>query len=387
MYLWDVSDPDDVVELPFISTDLHDQRSIQSIAFSSDGTLLASAGGFKRDNRCEPAGTSPIVVSNLASGVSETLGSVDGCVLALAFSPTVPTLASAQRDGSVMIWDVETPGEVVPIVNAHGTQTAAGFDPVPASAVAFSPNGEQIASGGWDGAVKTWAVASPLNPTLEIRGHDSVVRSVAFSPDGTLVASGGRDHVVKLWDATTGRENRELSTSHSGEVRSVAFHPGGRLLASGGADHTIVVWTVDREQRRSLAAPLHGGKVRSLLFDGQHDTVIAGGAGVVSLPDGRTGPGIVWSDVPVTGAAEVTAVPQELAAPRSIQRPERLRRATLAGRLRSGILRRADRSRRLRTSRNSDARNSSQRRAPSAASRSTRRRRCLRSASRMVRSW
>ncbi len=314
VYFWDVSDTANIIERPFLSSDLHDGRSIRSIAFSADGTVLASAGGFKSDAACPQEGSSPIVLSNLESGISETLGSIDGCVTALAFSPTAPTLASAQRDGSVAIWNTRTRGDQVRIADAHGSQTSDESPTLPASAVAFSPSGTRLASAGWDGVVKVWDVATPIDPISSFRGHDGIIRSVAFSPDGTLIASGDRNHQVMLWNSQTGIQDRTLSASHSAEVRSVAFHPSGAFLASAGADQTIAIWNIDDQERRSLSAPLHGGKVRAVLFDDQHDAIITGGAGVTSLPDGGRGPGIVWADVPVTGAAAVSAVPDELAA-------------------------------------------------------------------------
>jgi Novel STAND NTPase 1/WD domain, G-beta repeat len=74
--------------------------------------------------------------------------------------------------------------------------------------------------------------------------HRAGIDSVAFSPDGQTLASGSRDNTIKLWEVASGRERATLS-GHGDEVSSVAFSPDGQTLASGSWDKTIKLWEVD----------------------------------------------------------------------------------------------------------------------------------------------
>ena len=73
------------------------------------------------------------------------------------------------------------------------------------------------------------------------RGHSSLVLALACSPDGKRIASGGPDQTVQVWDATNG-EHVYTYRGHTGEVTDIAWSPDGKWIASSSADYTVQIW-------------------------------------------------------------------------------------------------------------------------------------------------
>ena len=170
---------------------------------------------------------------NVCSGQCDaTLTRHIDTVTCVAFSADGQTLASGSWDSLIKLWSVRCRSLLRTIDNAH-TDIVYG--------VAFG--GERLVSGSQDKTVKVWRWQSgDLITTLT--GHTNWVWSVAVFPEGgDRVASGSRDKTVRIWNVRSG-ECQHTLTGHINAVRSVAVSRHGLTLLSGSGDTSVQVWTL-----------------------------------------------------------------------------------------------------------------------------------------------
>ncbi len=159
-----------------------------------------------------------------------TLRGHTAAVDSVAFSPNGKQIASAGFDGTVRIWDIRT-GRTIQTLEGHIRRV---------ESVAFSPDGTRIASASADQTLKVWDAASGTD-LITLQGHIGELTSVAFSPDGRSLASASRDRTVKLWDIAKVQPTLTLR-GHTDEVTSVAFSPDGKRIVSASRDETVRLW-------------------------------------------------------------------------------------------------------------------------------------------------
>ena len=107
--------------------------------------------------------------------------------------------------------------------------------------VAFSPDGQILATGGCDDTVKLWN-AKTLREEATLRGHTGDVQSLAFAPDGKTLATAGSDEKVKFWDVASRRERTTIDAH--GKLSWVTFSADGRKIATASQDRTVRLWQV-----------------------------------------------------------------------------------------------------------------------------------------------
>jgi WD40 repeat protein len=118
-------------------------------------------------------------------------------------------------------------------------------------AVAFSPNGKTLVTGGDD--VRVWDTATRRQVGETITGHEGAVQSVQFSPDGKTLLTAGEGPSAQLWDIETGKRfaqpYRESTTSPWRHASiSVSFSPDGAKLALGDPGHGVTLWDIASEK-------------------------------------------------------------------------------------------------------------------------------------------
>ena len=179
-----------------------------------------------------PAATSTSAPHELVVPQIAPKGSPRRPINSLAFEPRSRLLAVARPD-AVELFNIDS---------RKIERTLTGLRGV-ANAVGFSEDGQFVFAGGGDatgGEVRQWKVADgSLVRTLG--GHKDAVYALAITADGQTLATGGYDYAIKLWTLTDGTERTTIA-ANQGAIMGLGFRPDGRILASVGYDRTAKVY-------------------------------------------------------------------------------------------------------------------------------------------------
>jgi serine/threonine-protein kinase len=281
----------------------------------SGGAATGPVGGSRRRRAglVALAGVAVLAVGGATAAVVLTRSSPGGgrpASLATTFSaPVASSRPAASRPASS---SAGTPARgtgapaVVPAIVRTLADPGTGTRHV--NSVAFSPNGQRLATGDANGNAYLWATNTGQQASTLSGSGGAKVFAVAFSPDGTVVATGDGNGSTGLWNAVTGSLLTTFQDPGGLAVNSVAFSPDGRMMATGDKNGSTYLWRVSRTTHAAtLASTLpdpagagiwavafspDGGKLASGDFHGDTylwNVTAAGGspAGPFTMPGGK----------------------------------------------------------------------------------------------------
>ena len=229
-----------------------DREAGRVVATSDPMPRSTSVEPYLADMTFDPTGdrlvlaTAESLVADWRFASGPTLGAPlrvgDDAFAGVALAPDGQTVAASDNNGLITVWDLATRSQVGTPIQGH----------VPATQLMrFSPDSSLLASGSDvviggattrnDGAFVVWDLATRAPVTTPLQGGDDRVSTLAFSADGQAVASGDIDGTVYVWDLRRPSEPRVLP-HHTENVLDLAFSRNGRELLTASADKTAVLW-------------------------------------------------------------------------------------------------------------------------------------------------
>ena len=230
-----------------------------------------------------------------------TLPGHNAHILALAADPTGNMIASGDRDGGVKLWsraDLQLIAELDQHdCNKTERKRCAVTD------LAFSPDGKYLASGSWDETIQVWSL-NPLERRYLFDNEEprrivqtetgrvfldlGVISDIAFSPDGETLASASWDGRVKLLKADDGVEQRAFDLAPS-IINAIAWSADGAYLAAAG-DEALSLWNLAEDRQVLLVQDREGPQTFAVTFSPDGNYLAASlNSGAVILYDTATG--------------------------------------------------------------------------------------------------
>ncbi len=209
---------------------------VRSVAYSPDGQKFASGGDDNTVRLWK--------ITDLAAPVTSLTTTVFGPRFTQTGSFKVTIVFSAEATGFTLDDIAVTNGSASNFAGSGKSYTAtitpSGAGAVTVSVPAAAANAPALGS---SEASNTYSVVYREQQTL--KGHTAEVLSVAYSPDGQTIASGSGDNTIRLWDINTGEQRGQPLTGHGDAVRSVTYSPDGQTIATGSDDRTVRLWDAD----------------------------------------------------------------------------------------------------------------------------------------------
>jgi WD40 repeat protein len=289
--IWEL--PDEIVEetpgkAKLVAKLVGHGDSIDHALFDSEGVIVVTGGRDGKARVWDATDGQPIATFEHASAVTS-----------IALSPDRKRLLTSSQDGTAKLWDItrgvaldrfDVEGKPNAIASTgtrtiavarddsrvtlwrDGTKTLLRDHLARVHAVAFSPDGRLLASGGEDPKVLVWSVADATR-AFELGPFENAVRALAFSPDGSMVATAGDGGVVRLWSTQT---HTLIRTLRHGKPMIALAYRDDTLLAALDEDGVVVLWNPSTEQPLE-AKPVLNGVGRTIAFSRDGKRFVVGG--------------------------------------------------------------------------------------------------------------
>ncbi len=227
-----------------LALQLSAQSGQMAVKWPADALLLGAAA-VSRQATYETKDNLFRLLTSLPSGLTGLLWGHTKEVLAVAFSPNGKMLATGGNDGAVIFWDAAQRRPVGGRLQAHAGAVLS---------VAFSPDGKILATAGTPKSVMLWDVANrrPLGEPLQ--GFTSAVSRIVFKPDGKAFVTIDWQEKASLWDTASHKLLAEPGKGSLEDVWNIVCPPNGNMVAIGQRGLDVVLW--DLERRMPVGRPL-----------------------------------------------------------------------------------------------------------------------------------
>lgn len=234
---------------------------VRAVAYSPDGGTIYAAQG---PNLIMLSSRDGMLLKKIPSG-AEQVNSIaisrDGKKLAVA-------VGKPGVSGKIMVFNLAkdpVPLQAEFILDAHKDLV---------HDLAFHPQGDLLASGGYDRLVKVWSIQG-RKVVVELKDHSDAVNAVGFNHDGTLFASSGSDRAVKVWEVPSWKKLHTLSEP-TDWMYSLHWHPTKNLIAGAGVDQSIRVWNISKDGvKLENSVFAHSAPVRQVRWNGAGNQLVS----------------------------------------------------------------------------------------------------------------